>query len=63
MKQVKCFSCGKKCDPVKDKCYGCHEIVCISCANEYGHFANGKHGKKSQEKDNGTNNSPTKESN
>jgi len=43
---AKCFSCGKKADPVEDRCYGCHRIVCVPCVKKYGHMMNGEHGRR-----------------
>jgi hypothetical protein len=39
----KCFSCGKECDPEKDTCRGCGEIVCVECVEQYDHYMNGEH--------------------
>lgn len=42
---VKCFSCGKNCDPDGDLCRGCGKIVCVACAIKYNHMGNGEHGR------------------
>ena len=49
---VRCFSCGRNdCDSESDFCYGCHKIVCVECAETYGHSSNRRHGCKPKEKD------------
>lgn len=44
MKVVKCFSCGRKCDPQDDLC-ACGKIVCVQCCQNFGHFFGGSHGR------------------
>jgi hypothetical protein len=45
-KRTRCWSCGKTADRRADYCYGCKHIVCLACADRYGHYQDGPHGSK-----------------
>ncbi len=40
---AKCYNCGRKADPVEDKCAGCKHVVCIDCAMAGDHMLDGAH--------------------